>query len=141
MNIVFTQIYVEPGVDFDLPGPLLRAVRVSLSDLDLHAPNLVDEMQRDDFKLVFVLGAHKDGEVVKLASPIFRRRQLAVEIRLSLPWVRCDGFGATAKHVLPHIGEGVSLTLPDGAGLIRSALLKLLDDVMARPDEYQWSQK
>jgi hypothetical protein len=141
MNIAFTQIYLEPGVDFNLPGPLLRAARDRLSGLGLHAPYLNEAMQRDDFKLVFILGAHKGEEGVRVASPIFRRRQLEVEIPVSLPWVRCNGFDATVAYALPLIGEAVSQAVVNGPELIQLTMRKLVDDVMASPEAYQWPKK
>jgi hypothetical protein len=144
MKITFSQIYSEPGASFDLPGPLLKAVREGLDDLGRNIDQLSAKVDREDFELVLIISASSKLDALEIKGPNIRRKTREIEFSLFVPWQETKSFEEKIDYILPKIGEGVIGVFKrygvDITG-VDNAIQMVLKQAKASPEKFQYRKK
>jgi hypothetical protein len=141
MKIAFSQIYAEPGASFDLPGPLLKAVRERLDGLGKSIKQLSTKLSKEEFELVFIISTSSKIDSLNIKGPNVRRRTGEVEFSLFIPWLKTTTFEEKVEYVLPKIEEGITRVFEryntDTFG-VKDAVHTVLNQVRDNPENFQY---
>ena len=143
MRIEFTQIYSEPGVSFNLPGPLLGAISDNLDGLEKNIEDLAAKFEGEDFELVFIISASRKLKALEIKGPNIRRKAHEVEFSLFIPWRAMANFAEKVEYILPKIAEGVCEVFGRygvGTSGVHAAIQKVLQRAKQSPDQFQYNR-
>lgn len=140
MNIDFTQMYVEPGSYYNIPGKALERLSDELNQLSLKIPALQTQFKTDDYTLMLVISAKKNQDKAEVKGPKIRHSSKEAEFALYLPWVNCADFSQEITHVFRWISESIKTLLSryeiQTSG-VSAAAERAIEDILREPEKYQ----
>lgn len=140
MNIDFTQLYVEPGIHYNIPGKALERLCDELNQLSIKIPALRNQFKTDDYTLMLIISAKKNQDKTDVKGPKIRFASKEAEFALYLPWVNCVDFSQEITHVFRWVSESIKLLLSKydiQTSGVSAAVDRAIEDILREPEKYQ----
>jgi hypothetical protein len=139
MKFAFAQVYPEVGADFDLPGPLLSALRLQLEAQRWNIGAFQERFNRD-WTLVLLVSAKRDSEL-EVKGPTYVRKHPEVEFVIYVPYLHHQDFVKKVRYVFGALRDGLKVLFArydsDLPG-VDKVFDELLEAVRSNPKDFQY---
>src|SRR5437016_569253 len=130
MNVTFSQIYVEPGVEFPFSFEFQHYLSKEISALVVPSAKFTNKCG-GDFELSFNISAKTALQDNEIRGPAVYRKTKTIEYTVFLPFDTITRGGSVLRSAVEFLLKGICSVL-DGLFIDKTGILKRQDSLIER---------